>query len=136
VRDDSGVVAGSVITVHYDPMISKLLTWGETRDEALGRMRRALDEYRVGGIKNNLPFHRRLLRHPKFIAGEYDTGFIEREKAMLLAPYAPDEAEVEAALVAAAIHAATAAPARPAADASTAAGGLSPWRSGRSPWRS
>jgi acetyl-CoA carboxylase biotin carboxylase subunit len=133
VRDDSGVVAGSVITVFYDPMISKLLTWGETRDEALGRMRRALDEYRVGGIKNNLPFHRRLLRHPKFIAGEYDTGFIDREKAVLLAPYAPTEAEVDAALMAAAIHTAQTAPPRPQAEG--AASGMAPWRTGRSPWR-
>jgi acetyl-CoA carboxylase biotin carboxylase subunit len=134
VRDDSGVVAGSAISVYYDPMISKLLTWGDTRDEALGRMRRALDEYRVGGIKTNLPFHRRLLRHPKFIAGEYDTGFIDREKATLLAPYAATDAELETALIAAAIHTATAQPARPPSEGTSAAG-ASAWRYGRSPWR-
>ena len=74
VRDDSGVTEGSQISVYYDPMVSKLVTWGDDRAQALARMRRALDEYRVGGIKTNLPFHRRLLRHPTFLAGEYDTG--------------------------------------------------------------
>jgi len=110
VRDDSGVTVGSTISVYYDPMISKLISWGDDRDEALGRMRRALDEYRVGGIRNNLPFHRRLLRHPLFLAGDYDTGFIDREKATLLEAGATDE-DVEVALVAAAIHTATERPA-------------------------
>ena len=74
VRDDSGVVAGSVISVHYDPMISKLAVWADTRAAAIERMRRALAEYHVGGIRTNLPFHRQVMRHPAFIAGEYDTG--------------------------------------------------------------
>jgi acetyl-CoA carboxylase biotin carboxylase subunit len=102
VRDDSGVTEGSVISVHYDPMISKLCTWADTREAAIGRMRRALAEYHVGGIKTNLPFHRQVMRHPAFIAGEYDTGFIERHKAELQ-PSAPDEeAATLAAIVAAA----------------------------------
>jgi len=102
VRDDSGVTEGSVISVHYDPMISKLCTWADTREAAIGRMRRALAEYHVGGIKTNLPFHRQVMRHPAFIAGEYDTGFIERHKAELQ-PAAPDEeAATLAAIVAAA----------------------------------
>jgi acetyl-CoA carboxylase, biotin carboxylase subunit len=134
VRDDSGVTAGSVISVHYDPMVSKLLTWGEDRDQACARMRRALDEYQVRGIKTNLPFHRRLLRHPAFLAGRYDTGFIDREKAVLLAPYTPSDADVEIALAAAALHSLHAAPARPDAGAGAAAG-PSPWRYGMSPWR-
>jgi acetyl-CoA carboxylase biotin carboxylase subunit len=133
VRDDSGVTAGSVITVHYDPMVSKLLAWGDDRGQALARMRRALDEYRVGGIKTNLPFHRRLLRHPRFIGGEYDTGFIEREKATLLAPYEASPGDVEAALIAAAIH--TAQGAQIARAEPAAASGISPWRHGQSPWR-
>ena len=54
-----------------------------TRAAAIARMRRALDEYHVGGIQTNLPFHRQVLRHPAFIAGDYDTGFIERHKAEL-----------------------------------------------------
>ncbi len=128
VRDDSGVTAGSQITVFYDPMVSKLVTWGDDRAEALARMRRALDEYRVGGIKTNLPFHRRLVRHPQFLAGEYDTGFIEREKATLLAPYAPDAEELDVATIAAALHHTTQRPARPEAPPPA---GPSAWRMGR-----
>src|SRR5205814_2733131 len=58
VRDDSGVYPGSEISVYYDPMISKLVVWGEDRAQAIARMARALDEYHVGGIKTNLSFHR------------------------------------------------------------------------------
>ncbi len=102
IRDDSGVTAGSVISVHYDPMISKLCTWAETRAGAIERMRRALGEYHVGGIKTNLGFHRMVMRHPKFVAGEYDTGFIERHKPDLVPPPADDETARLAALAAAA----------------------------------
>jgi acetyl-CoA carboxylase biotin carboxylase subunit len=116
VRDDSGVVAGSPITVHYDPLISKLIVWGEDRERALARMRRALDEYRIGGIKHNLPFHRRLLRHASFLAGQFDTGFIDREKATLLAPHDLDGDDLDVAIAAAAIQSASGgAPAAPAA---------------------
>ena len=105
VRDDSGVTAGSVISVHYDPMISKLAVWADTRAAAIERMRRALGEYHVGGIRTNLPFHRQVMRHPAFIAGDYDTGFIERHKAEL-APAAADDETATLAAVAAAAHAA------------------------------
>jgi len=101
IRDDSGVVAGSVISVHYDPMISKLCAYGATRAEAIDRMRRALAEYHVGGIRTNLAFHRRVMRHPAFIAGEYDTGFIERHKAELMPPALDEETEAFAAIGAA-----------------------------------
>ncbi len=104
VRDDSGVVAGSVISVYYDPMISKLCVWAADRPSAIDRMRRALDEYQVGGIKTNLAFHRQAMRNPAFIAGDYDTGFIERHKAEL-APPAPSPAVLDDAALAAAVHA-------------------------------
>ncbi len=104
VRDDSGVTLGSVISVHYDPMISKLCTWADTRDAAIGRMRRALAEYHVGGIRTNLPFHRQVMRNAAFIAGDYDTGFIERHKAELQ-PAAADEETAALAAVVAAAHA-------------------------------
>ncbi|HEY2728817.1 MAG TPA: acetyl-CoA carboxylase biotin carboxylase subunit [Polyangia bacterium] len=104
VRDDSGVTEGSVISVHYDPMISKLCTWADTREAAIGRMRRALAEYHVGGIRTNLPFHRQVMRHAAFFAGDYDTGFIERHKAEL-APAPPDEETATLAAIAAAAHA-------------------------------
>jgi acetyl-CoA carboxylase, biotin carboxylase subunit len=109
VRNDSGCYEGAEIPVHYDPMISKLVVWGEDRKAALQRMRRALDEYTVRGIETNLPFHRRCFRHAAFIAGDYDTGFIARNAAEL-APRA-DEAELTAAIIAAALDAATQSPA-------------------------
>jgi acetyl-CoA carboxylase biotin carboxylase subunit len=105
IRDDSGVTEGSVISVHYDPMISKLCTWADARPAAIERMRRALGEYHVGGIRTNLAFHRQVMRHPAFVAGEYDTGFIERHKAEL-GPPAADEETARLAAIAAAAHAA------------------------------
>jgi len=101
IRDDSGVTAGSVISTHYDPMISKLAAFGATRAEAIERMRRALAEYHVGGIRTNLAFHRRVMRHPAFLAGDYDTGFIERHKAELAPPAIDDETAAWAAIGAA-----------------------------------
>ena len=104
IRNDSGCYEGSEIPVHYDPMISKLVVWGEDRKTAVARMRRALDEYVVRGIETNLAFHRRCFRHDAFIAGEYDTGFIGRN-AKQLAPRA-DEAELIAAIIAVALDSA------------------------------
>jgi acetyl-CoA carboxylase biotin carboxylase subunit len=115
VRNDSGCYEGAEIPVHYDPMISKLVVWGEDRARALARMRRALDEYQVRGIETNLAFHRRCVRHAAFAAGDYDTGFIGRN-ARELAPRAGD-AELTAAIIAAALDAAT--HASPAAAAAT-----------------
>ena len=104
IRDDSGVEVGSVISTHYDPMISKLCAFADTRAAALERMRRALAEYHVGGIRTNLAFHRRMLRHPRFLAGDYDTGFIERHRADL-APVATDDDSQDFAVIAAALAA-------------------------------
>jgi acetyl-CoA carboxylase biotin carboxylase subunit len=78
VRDDGGVYQGAEVSIYYDPMISKLATWGRTRDEAIDRMRRALDEYEVGGIRTTLPFFREIVRDQEFIEGRLDTGFIPR----------------------------------------------------------
>jgi acetyl-CoA carboxylase, biotin carboxylase subunit len=78
IRDDSGVSKGDEVSIHYDPMISKLAAWGRTRAEAIDRLRRALDEYAVGGIKTTLPFFREIVRDEEFIAGRLDTGFISR----------------------------------------------------------
>jgi len=131
VRNDAGCYEGATIPVHYDPMISKLVVWGEDRATAVARMRRALDEYQVRGIETNLAFHRRCVRHPAFVAGEYDTGFIAREAAAL-APTA-DAAAIEAALVAAALDVHTAAHVATAAEPAAASAAPSAWR-GR-PWR-
>ncbi len=79
VRNDPGVYQGAEVTVHYDPMVSKLICWGRDRDEAIARMRRALREFVIKGIKTSIPFHRAVMNHPKFIEGSYDTSFIETE---------------------------------------------------------
>ena len=78
IRDDSGVSERDEVSIHYDPMISKLAAWGRTRPEAIDRMRRALDEYAVGGIKTTLPFFREIVRDEEFIEAKLDTGFIPR----------------------------------------------------------
>jgi acetyl-CoA carboxylase, biotin carboxylase subunit len=79
IRDDSGVYEGYEVSLFYDPMISKLIAWGTTRDEAIRRMGRALDEYRIHGLVTNLAFHRWILKHPRFLAGDFDTNFINQE---------------------------------------------------------
>jgi acetyl-CoA carboxylase, biotin carboxylase subunit len=86
VRDDGGAYPGCTISSYYDPLISKLSVWAPTRPQALARMRRALSEYLVTGIRTNLAFHQKLLGHPEFEAGRYDTGFIERHSDALLGP--------------------------------------------------
>jgi acetyl-CoA carboxylase biotin carboxylase subunit len=127
VRNDSGCYEGADIPVHYDPMISKLVVWGEDRARALGRMRRALDEYQVRGIETNLAFHRRCFRHAAFVAGDYDTGFIGRNAAQL-APHA-DDAELVAAIAAAAVEAHTASHgAAPIVQATQVSSEISGWR--------
>jgi len=122
VRDDSGIYEGSEISVFYDPMISKLITWGATRAEALDRMERALMEYRVGGIKTNLAFHRRVLKEADFRAGKYSTAYIEAHKDLLAKPISLEEDDdaLDAALAAAALHSLEAAP-QPAAGNGAAA---------------
>jgi acetyl-CoA carboxylase biotin carboxylase subunit len=103
VRDDGGAYAGCTISSHYDPLISKLCVWAATRNQAIFRMRRALSEYVVTGIRTNLAFHEQLLAHPEFVDGHYDTGFIERHKTALLAAPRLDKSRREALAVAAAV---------------------------------
>jgi pyruvate carboxylase subunit A len=83
VRVDSGVYTHYMIPPFYDPMISKLVCWGKDRDEAIERMRRALYEYVIVGVKTNIPFHLAVMENPHYVAGELDTGFIERETGLL-----------------------------------------------------
>ncbi len=100
VRDDNGVYEGYEVPMEYDPLLSKLVTWGRTREEAIQRMLRALSEYQVYGIKTTIPFFKRILLHPKFFAGDYNTHFIsnlEKEKD------GTQPAEREIALIAAGI---------------------------------
>jgi acetyl-CoA carboxylase biotin carboxylase subunit len=78
IRNDNGVYAGYTVPVFYDPMLSKLIAHGKTRDEAIARMRRALTEYRVDGIETTIPFFTHIMNHPDFVSANFDTGFIDR----------------------------------------------------------
>jgi len=77
VRVDSSAYQGFVITPHYDSMIAKLIVWAPTREEAIARMKRALAEFAVDGIKTTIPFHLRVLNHPVFVRGDFDIKFLE-----------------------------------------------------------
>jgi acetyl-CoA carboxylase biotin carboxylase subunit len=85
VRLDGGIYAGMQVPLFYDSLLAKLVCWGQDRTEALARMRRALDEYTIAGVRTTIPFHQWLLRHPSFIAGDFSTDFIAEE-------WHPDEA--------------------------------------------
>ncbi|OLU26344.1 3-methylcrotonyl-CoA carboxylase [Pseudomonas sp. PA15(2017)] len=85
-RVDSGVAQGDEVSPFYDPMLAKLIAWGENREEARQRLLAMLAETLVGGFKTNLAFLQRILAHPAFAAAELDTGFIERHQAQLLPP--------------------------------------------------
>ncbi len=80
VRVESGLYRGYEVGLFYDPMIAKLVVWGETRAEAILRMRRALAEYRIGGIKTSIPFHQSIMDSTEFIWGTFDTGFLNRRQ--------------------------------------------------------
>ncbi len=105
VRVDDGVYQGARVTVHYDPMVAKLITWGRYRPEAIDRMKRALSEFVVKGIKTTIPFHQRVFRHPSFVEGRYDTGFIDEHMASGLGEPAETGEERRVALMLAAIAA-------------------------------
>jgi len=77
VRLDTHVYGGYVIPPHYDSMIAKLITTAQTRQEAINKMKRALDEFVIEGIKTTIPFHRQLMDHPDYVAGNYTTKFME-----------------------------------------------------------
>jgi acetyl-CoA carboxylase biotin carboxylase subunit len=130
VRDDSGAYEGCTIPSFYDPLVSKLCVWAPSREHALDKMRRALAEYVVLGIATNVPFHLALFDDERFVAGEYDTGFIPRNEATLLTGGRAGEA-ADAFAIAAAVHAALEAKkSERAAAAAPAATGMSPWRLG------
>ena len=82
VRVDTGIYPGFEITPFYDPMIAKLIVWGETRAQAILRMRRALEEYRIVGVRTNIPFHQTMMDSHRFMGGQYDTRFVEERFSM------------------------------------------------------
>ena len=103
IRNDSGVYRGYEVPVFYDSLLAKLVVWAEDRERARRRLSRALDEYVLEGVHNNLGFHRWLVSHPEFAAGRISTGFLDDHfdpKAMR-----PGREQVEIAMLAAALHA-------------------------------
>src|SRR5262245_30901976 len=121
VRDDSGIYEGWEVPIHYDSLLSKVVTHGGDRAEALRRMVRALAEYRIMGVQTSLPFLGRLLRHPAFVAGDYDTTLVNQ----VLAGSGDERGrEVEVAVAAAAIRAFRE---RQAARSTPAGDAASPW---------
>jgi acetyl-CoA carboxylase biotin carboxylase subunit len=108
IRDDSGATAGLDVPIFYDPMISKLVAWAEDRPAAIARMRRALGEYVVAGIKTTVPFFTWLLKQPDFEAGRFHTTYLDEllrerngEPFVQCDPEAEDVAAIAAALEAA-----------------------------------
>jgi acetyl-CoA carboxylase biotin carboxylase subunit len=79
VRIDSGLYAGLQVPLFYDPLLSKLIVWGRDRTQAIARMRRALVEYEIMGVRTTLPFDRWLMEHPRFISGDLSTDFVAEE---------------------------------------------------------
>jgi acetyl-CoA carboxylase biotin carboxylase subunit len=123
VRVDDGFTEGMAIPIHYDPMIAKLIVHGATREEAMDRMERAIDDYAIGGVETTLPFCRFVLGHPAFRSGRYDTHFVRDH----FTPEALEGHDPDAAL-AAAVVAATLMDRRTAGPMATAHGQpLSPW---------
>ncbi len=115
-RLDTGIREGDAVSVFYDSMIGKLVAWGDGREEAARRLHEALARTEILGVRTNLAFLERLVAHPAFLAGETDTGFIERHRADLLPP--PGDVPLEALVAAAArVH----------LDERRAAAGGSPW---------
>jgi len=84
IREDSGIVSGSEISLYYDPLISKLCAWGKDRTQAINRMHRALSEYEIIGIKTSVPFLKKIFEHPAFKKGQFTTHFIDQYKQDLI----------------------------------------------------
>jgi acetyl-CoA carboxylase biotin carboxylase subunit len=127
VRWDGGVEPGSEITLYYDPLIAKLIVWGETRTIALERMRRALRELILVGIPTSQVFHLRVMEDPAFQRGDFDTTYLERVGPRLLEEVVRPERRGPLAVVAALLADARRAAARPPAPAAVVAAAPSPW---------
>ena len=105
VRVDSGVFTGAEISPYYDSMISKLISYGENRQQAIVRMRRALSEYVIMGVRHNIPFHINLFNSVSFHAGRYDTRFVEERFSMTTYEAEPTDEELETIAIVATLHA-------------------------------
>ncbi len=126
VRVDTALQPGDEISLHYDALVAKLITWGGDRAQAIARMRRALDEFVVAGIRTTIPFHREVLADPDFQAGRIDVGYAERLLPRLEEALGPAGPDAEAAAIAAAVAASEEAGRRALPGVANAAG-VSPW---------
>jgi acetyl-CoA carboxylase biotin carboxylase subunit len=131
IRDDSGAAAGLDVPIYYDPMISKLVAWAEDRPRAIARMRRALGEYRVAGIKTTIPFFTWLLQQPEFAAAAFHTTYLDEvlraRNGRPFAEAAPDAEEIAA--IAAAVQAVLSASASASGEPQNGASSeLGPWK--------
>ena len=79
-RIDTHAYCNYIIPTHYDSMIGKLIVWAEDRDRAIAKMRRALDEFEVGGVRTVIDFHRKMMRNEDFISNNFDTKYLENYK--------------------------------------------------------
>ncbi len=104
VRVDDGFEQGMEIPIYYDPMISKLITYGKDREEARQRMIRAIDEYQISGVETTLPFCKFALQHPNFISGDFDTHFVAKYFTPEVLKQKNNEKEEIAALLATFYH--------------------------------
>ena len=129
IRVDAGVAAGSEVTVHYDPLLAKVVAHGEQRDWARARLLDALRQYVVLGVTTNLGLLQQVLRHPRFVAGDADTGLLEREHAALAADCGEDALTAALAAAAAALGQPAEPPEAPAPAAAThhEAAAADPW---------
>ncbi|WP_272501990.1 acetyl-CoA carboxylase biotin carboxylase subunit [Salinibacter ruber] len=132
VRVDAGVEEGGEVLIHYDPMISKLTTWGKDRTAAIDRMIRALDEYEVASMATTIPFCRFAMEHEGFRAGDFTTHFVDEEFAPSALQLEDPERDELAALAATLYYAETQADEAPTIAANGREGG-SPWRQRRRP---
>ena len=128
VRVDSGVYAGWKVPLDYDPLLAKLVGYGETRERAIGKLRRALDEYFVAGVKTNLALFRRILEHPEFVAGQADTGLLGRMQSVVDTQDRAIHDEKEIAATAAAILQAKESMARGTSNSGISSGNSSEWK--------
>lgn len=129
VRLESGIYAGWEVSLYYDPLLAKLVVWGENRAEAILRMRRALAEYRIGGIHTTIPFHQQVMDSTRFQGGQFDTQFLDGPDGFRMSA-APSRDLARVAAIAAALVEHERGQEAVIFGASSAAerGGLSPWK--------
>ncbi|WP_026998874.1 acetyl-CoA carboxylase biotin carboxylase subunit [Eisenibacter elegans] len=132
IRVDDGFEQGMDIPIYYDPMIAKLITHGKDRQEAIERMKQAIDTYQIVGIETTLPFCRFVLEHEAFVDGSFDTHFVAQHyRPEVLAQASTEDDKTVAAALAGWVHSQQSPAAQPAANGASAPQAISPWRKNR-----